>query len=375
MPSLKKQTHISLLLLGSLFGILGLSLDPTFHNAWLHYVASRYATLIGPLIALLPFSISELLWLGLFIFVGIQIKRSLGGFRYHQWKKVWLPLHLVFNVSLGLITFYTSTTGLAYSREPVPIPQWTDQVESEQFEPIITYFQDDFIHVASTLTFDEKGSVKRPHTISDLNTLIHTQFSSLDGSYFYPYSTTIKPMLFSFLYTEFHITGIHLGLTTEALFNAHIPDALLPFTMAHELAHAKGVMREEDANLVAMYLCLTSDDAYMRYSGYFYTFYALLNLSRYMGDDQAYSRFYQALPLTIRNDYRYQSIFWGQYTLLHDLATFMNDVYLRIMGTEGVSSYVDAPITGTVVEGDQTIEVITQFSPFQQLFFWLYFQG
>jgi hypothetical protein len=133
-------------------------------------------------------------------------------------------------------------------------------------------------------------------------------------------------------------------------------------------------MREEDANLVAMYVCLTSEDPYLRYSGYFYTFYAMLNLSRYIGDDQAYSRYYQALPLTIRNDYRYQSTFWGQYTLLNDLATFINDVYLRLVGNEGVSSYVDAPQTGTVIENGQPIEVITEFSPFQQLYFWLYYE-
>ncbi len=375
MKTIQKQTTYTIILLLSFLGLMIVSTNSMMLEAFLQYVSARYALIIGPLVRLIPFSISELSWIVCIIFVVFSLMKAIHFFRYRRWKKAFMTLHKMMNITFSLATLYIATTGLAYARDLPPIPQWNEHVNSTQYEPILLFFHEDFTDVATSLSFDDQGSVINPYPFSELNDLIQHQFSYLDDAYYYPFSTTLKPMLFSFLYAEFHITGIHNGLTTEALFNANIPDALLPFTMAHELAHAKGVMREEDANLVAMYLCLTSEDAYVRYSGYFYTFYAVLNLMRFVGDDQAYSRYYQALPVSIRNDYRYQTSFWGQYTLLNDIATFINDVYLRIMGNEGVTSYVDAPQTGTIVENGQTIEVITKFSPFQRLYFWLYYQS
>ncbi|MFZ9782454.1 MAG: DUF3810 family protein, partial [Bacilli bacterium] len=155
--------------------------------------------------------------------------------------------------------------------------------------------------------------------------------------------------------------------------NVLVPDALIPFTMAHELAHAKGVMREEDANLVALYVCLSSNDPYLQYSALFNSFYALLNLLRYIGVPSAYGEVYQSLALTIRKDYVYQNTYWDQYTLLDDVARWINDTYLRIFGNDGVDSYVDVPEVEVIDNGENTIEVIRQFSPYQKLFFSLYF--
>ena len=95
-------------------------------------------------------------------------------------------------------------------------------------------------------------------------------------------------------------------------------------------------------------------------------------MARYMGDDQAYGRLYNRFVPEIKNDFRYQGQFWSNYTLLNDMATFINDVYLRIMGNDGVSSYVDVPTIGTVVEGEETIQVIEAFSPYQKLYLYWY---
>jgi hypothetical protein len=51
----------------------------------------------------------------------------------------------------------------------------------------------------------------------------------------------------------------------------------------------------------------------------------------------------------------------------------VNDTYLKIFGNEGVSSYVDVPVIITIQDGENTIDVIETFSPYQQLFFYQYF--
>jgi hypothetical protein len=147
----------------------------------------------------------------------------------------------------------------------------------------------------------------------------------------------------------------------------------MPYTMIHELVLAKGVMRENDANLVALYVCLMSEDPYLQYSGYFNTFYAMLNLTRYLGDSGAYGRVYQSLNQSIRRDYQFQGIYWQNYDLLDTFARWVNDTYLRLFGTDGVSSYTDVPKIITIDDGENTIEVIDAFSPYQKLYFYQYF--
>jgi hypothetical protein len=361
-----------LIFLNLFFLMIWISQDMNRAEWWVRMISPWYSRLLGPLISLIPFSITELMWGTFFLWILILIGKMIRNLK--QKSIIHVAQHgimMLQTVSL-LGATYMATTGIAYQRAPVAIPGWKTPVSSSDFTAIVTYFQEDFNHVSSQLRFDEKGSIINPYDLKTIENHIVASFDAYSTDYFHDYSPRIKPMLLSFLYTEFHITGMHFGLSTEALFNANIPAALLPFTMAHELAHAKGVMREQDANLVAMYMCLSSEDPYIRYSGYFNTFYALLHLLRYVGDDQAYARTYQQFTPEIKNDYRYQGTFWDQYTLLDDLARWINDVYLRIMGNDGVTSYVDVPTTGTVVENGQTIEVITQFSPYQQLYFYLF---
>jgi hypothetical protein len=57
-------------------------------------------------------------------------------------------------------------------------------------------------------------------------------------------------------------------MTGEANINTNYPDFLMPFTVAHEMAHQRGIAREDEANFVAFLVCAYSDDQYIRYSGY-----------------------------------------------------------------------------------------------------------
>jgi hypothetical protein len=118
---------------------------------------------------------------------------------------------------------------------------------------------------------------------------------------------------------------------------------------------------------------LNSDDPYLRYSGYFTTFGSLLNLSRYVGDPDKHDELYDTLSNAIRHDYTYYGNYWKKHDLLANVGRWFNDMYLKIVGTEGVDSYTDAPTVGSVTIGDTTVYFIEEFSPFQKLFFDLYF--
>jgi len=372
---LKKLTIFLIILLVLTIFFIFISGNAHFAEWWTIHIARTYHLLIAWFFAAIPFSLIEIIfvsWFGIlfffaFKFIRFAIKKQLSD-SINALQNLMIWFLIVTNLYLG-------TAGLAYARLPVPVPQFSSTLPYTEYEDVVANYRDEFNALSEALTFDSDGSVINPYSLKELNQLIKEayQLANLDVNYVTEYTTSVKPLLTSFLYREFHITGVHFAPSTEATINELIPDALVPFTMAHELAHAKGIMREEDANLVALYVCLSSPNAYIRYSGLFNTFYALMNLLRYIGEPSAYGAMYQTLSLNIRRDYQYQNTYWSQFDLLDDIATWINDTYLKIFGNEGLSSYVDVPDVITIVDGENTIEVIREFSPYQKLFFYFYF--
>jgi hypothetical protein len=365
-----------IILIGLLLTLIVLIQFESVSEWWTISIARFYHQTFAWLFSIIPFSMMEIIVVTWVVVVAVHAIQSI---RFAIKKHT---TQFLKSSQYALITFlvmtnlYLATAGMAYNRQPVTIPQYEGEVLSSEYLTIVEDFVDRFNSAASRLTFDEDtNSVINPYSLDELNEVIRNAFvtANLDSTYFTSYSTRVKPLLTSFLYREFHITGVHFAPSTEATINILIPHALIPYTMIHELVHAKGVMREDDANLVALYVCLMSEDPYLQYSGYFNTFYAMLNLTRYMGDSGAYGRVYQSLNQSIRRDYQFQGIYWQNYDLLDTFARWVNDTYLRLFGTEGVSSYTDVPTIITIDDGENTIEVIDVFSPYQKLYFYQYF--
>jgi hypothetical protein len=343
---------------------------------WTITIARSYHLTLAWFFSLIPFSLMEIIVVTWGLIVAIYFIKSIRFAIKKQTALFLKSLQSSLILILVMTNLYVATAGMAYRRQPVMIPQFEGNVLYSEYESIVNYYAVRFNEVSTQLSFNEEtGSVINPYSLDELNTVISEAFlhANLDSTYFTTYTTKVKPLLTSFLYREFQITGVHFAPSTEATINILIPDALIPYTMIHELVHAKGVMREDDANLVALYVCLLSDDPFLQYSGYFNTFYALLNLTRYMGDPSAYGRALQRLNPLIRMDYQFQGIYWANYDVLDTFARWVNDTYLRLFGTDGVSSYTDVPTIITIEDGENTIEVIDAFSPYQKLFFYQYF--
>jgi hypothetical protein len=358
----------------SLIGLTLLAQNPSLSEWWTIHIARTYQSIFGPMMNLLPLSMMELFWMSYGVFVIMQLIRSMRLALKAKWLDAGSHVVKITATLLIITNVYMATAGIAYQRLPVAIPQFNGTVTPVDYVDVIDHYRDMFNAVSDVLTF-ENGKVKNPYSIKELSVIIEEAFVVLDSNYFTAFTPHAKPMLSAFLFREFHITGVHFAPTTEAMINQLIPPAHLPFTIAHEIAHAKGVMREDDANLVAVYVCLMSDNPFLRYSALYHTFYALLNLSRFIGDDQAYGRYYQSLSPSIKEDYHQTRQFWLEYDLLNDLARWVNDLYLKIFGNpEGVDSYTDEGTIGeTVDEDNNIIEYIIEYSPYQKLFFYHYF--
>jgi hypothetical protein len=76
-----------------------------------------------------------------------------------------------------------------------------------------------------------------------------------------------KPLASSRLFSYLGITGIFFPFTGEANVNADVPDPDIPFAIAHEMAHARGFAREDEAGYVGYLACRFHPDRDFQYSG------------------------------------------------------------------------------------------------------------
>lgn len=319
----------------------------------------------------LPFSLTEVFAVCCFILVIVWIVLAIHNLKKKNFIKFGNKLLNIVLLGVAILTSYFATMEIQYNRAPLKLPMYQENVDKSEFVDIISYFIDDYNDCASKLEFKENGEVISPYSISQINVKLEKEYKRLNDAgfdgYFAKFSTYCKPMLSSEIYSQFQITGVTFGCLGEANINTSAPKAGIPYTMAHEIAHTKGVLREGDANMVAMYLMLTSDDYFFRFSGYFETFYRLMSLASLTGNKDDYGKLANKIDPKIYANYSYDSKYWSEHDLMGKIGDWINNLYLKASGTEGTSSYQDTP---TVIDEH---EVVITFSNWQKIYFNIYF--
>lgn len=140
--------------------------------------------------------------------------------------------------------------------------------------------------------------------------------------------TRPKPVYFSSLLTRLGISGFYFPFTGEPNYNADAPDFQIVFSMAHEMAHQRGVARESEANFVAYLVCVNSRDPFVRYSGYRNGLGVLSEL--YSREPEKARRLAAQLGAGYREDSRRAAQFWAKSAgAAGALSQRVNDLYLR----------------------------------------------
>lgn len=79
---------------------------------------------------------------------------------------------------------------------------------------------------------------------------------------------SVKRSMFGLLGNYFGFTGYYNPFTGEAQVNTRMPQFLLPYTTAHEIAHQLGYAKEQEANFVGYLAATSSRDTLFHYSTY-----------------------------------------------------------------------------------------------------------
>lgn len=339
-------------------------------EAWTRGFSRTYQNTLGWVFKYLPFSLTEWLIIGAVIGLLIYLVLTIVLLCKRKFKRGLFAFCNVLLIALGVLTSYFATAEMAYNREALPIELYEEKVDKSEFRTIIDYYLADLNYCTSQLTFDEQGEITSTPSIQELASQAEKEYQRLaDNEYFTSFTTLAKPMAFSFLFREFQLTGVTFLPSTEANVSYLTPENEKPFTVLHEVAHSKGVMREEDANMVAAYLSLTSDNPLFRYSGYTYTLYSLLDLANYTGRKEEITEVYDEVPYEYLKNQSYSGKYWNDHDALAHFANWWNDLYLKFSGEEkGTESYSDTPI-----EVDPSTREITSFSAYQKLYFQIYY--
>ena len=137
-----------------------------------------------------------------------------------------------------------------------------------------------------------------------------------------------------------NLTGFFFPFTGEANVNTDCPLALVPSTIAHEIAHQRGVAPEQEANFVAVLACTTSQNPVYEYSGWLMAYIHLSN-ALYSADPDQYAQIRDSLEQGVRQDLSYNSLYWSAFsTPVAKASTSINDAFLKSNGQQqGVKSY------------------------------------
>ena len=258
-------------------------------------------------------------------------------------KRVRSILSIIAVIAL-IFTLYIYTLGIGYHTTSVSkrtgIKEAKD-ITPEDLYDTVNIVVDEINRIAPTLSFSD-GETHMTYSVDELSARLVTAYDLFLDEYpiLTNYDSRVKPVYFSTVMSDLGISGIYSFFTGEANVNVEYPDYCLPFTAAHEMAHQRGICRENEANFVAFLVTVSSDDDYIRYSGYL-GIYEYLASALYRQDPDLYFAARDRLDERARDDMRASSAVYNKHkdSVLGKINERLNDAYLKANGTDGVVSY------------------------------------
>ena len=141
-----------------------------------------------------------------------------------------------------------------------------------------------------------------------------------------------KPFFFSRCMSYTNFTGFFFPFTGEANINTDAPPALLASTIAHEIAHQRGVAEEDEANFVAVLASLENGDPVYAYSACLMAYIHLGN-ALYRADYDAWLENYERLCEGARRDLADNRTYWARFET--PVGTVSDRVYTGFLQSYG----------------------------------------
>lgn len=318
-------------------------ISPTFADFFNRYISSVVRGVLAHATGWIPFSLAE----GLILLVPViaVVVVVVANKKYTDtWRQVLCFIGMAASVASIFFSLFAFGFGTGYHGTGLDEKLGVEkrEVSAAELRHTAEILAELVNANADGLTFNSKGQAIMPYSYDDMSAKLVLAYAKLCDTYdFIPrLSSRVKPVMLSKPWTYTHIAGVYTYFTGEANINTNFPDYTLPFTAAHEMAHQRGMAREDEANFVAFLVCMQSDDAYIRYSGAL-NLYEYVSNALYVADREAYVELYTSLSPRARLEMSAYSEFFSEYvdSIASDVAGAVNDTFLKLQGTQGTASY------------------------------------
>jgi uncharacterized membrane protein len=314
-------------------------------SLWVAQRVSRpYLTVMGKLTSPLSFSLMELLItlaiLTVLVYIIYVIVRAV---KNRPRSKILIRgLLTLIAAALWVFAWYAWSYGFDYY-----VPGFAERngldggtVTAEKLYDVTKLFADEANRLAPGVERDENGLISADEeeiftNSSGIYKQLETEFADLRGVGFSP-----KGMFYSRLFSRMGFTGVFFPFTGECNINTDAPISGRPFTIAHELAHSRGVTGEDEANFVGIAACMTCDDAMYRYSGCLSGLEYLLS-DLYLADREAWREIRSGLSEYVRLDIAESDAYWNAMeSHVTEAAGTVYTGYLKVGGDDrGIAAY------------------------------------
>ena len=318
-------------------------LSPAFADFFNRHISSLGRTFLHLLTSPFPFSFGEAcIWLLPLILV-LTLMHAVSK-RCDTWKSALTYLGVLFSVIALIFSIFTLNFAAGYRGTGLDQKLGLTQapVDTDALYETAETLRKQVNSEASAIMYAEDGFSVMPYSIEEMNQKLNVTYTEFCETHDFisHVDSRIKPVMASEVMSYMHITGVYSFFTGEANVNVNFPDYTLPFTAAHEMAHQRGIAREDEANFVAFLICASSDDPYIRYSGY-------LNLYEYVISALAkadYNRFVSVqtnLSYLTQNEMSAYNRFFDTYADSKSsvVSETVNNSFLQSQGTPGTVSY------------------------------------
>ena len=313
-----------------------------FANFFNYHLSYPTRVMITWLTVVFPFSVAEIvifllpLILGFLIFLAVKMGKK---GRVSSIKYLTVILSVPCLIFVTFVWTYSSGYHMTEIDEKMNLDR--ESVKKEELYNAYKIIVDEMNRLADYVEYDESGASVMPYSYSEMSNKICEAYNSFVKKHpvLQTFYSKIKPLIISEPMTYTHLSGIYSFMSGEANVNVNYPDFVVATSSAHEMAHQRGIARENECNFIAFAVLLESEDPFLRYSAYLDVFPNVLNA---LHDEDP--SLVSSVPLDARivGDRRSYSKFFDKYrdSVASEIADSINNSYLQANGqTEGTKTY------------------------------------
>ncbi len=342
----------SFILLGlfaiSLVLLLVAKASPVFAEFFNQSISSALRIFLAFLTNPFPFSVAEFLILMLPVLLFLVIRYAIRH-KAKSWRSVFsYAVSLLSAVSL-IFSLFIWVYGMGYHTPELDqrLSLENEAVSAKELAQTAKKLIAEMESCLLFVNYGEDGASLMPYSLSEMNGKLTAAYKDLaqEHNFIQSHKSRVKPVLLSVPMSYAHFTGFYTFFTGEANLNVDFPDYTLPFTAAHELAHGRGIARENEANFIAFLVCMRSDDNYIRYCG-LVNMYEYIAAALYEADTEEGKPLYREvtalLDARVIGELKAYSAFFEKYrnSQISQVSGAINDSFLKVNGTkEGEKSY------------------------------------